>query len=257
MGDGSVLRDYVEIKDICHSLKITQTGFISTCLEDLVKSGFISRDYTWQISSGDVSRLSHFRLSDNYIRFYLKYIDRARLKIENNEFAFKSLASLPSWDIIMGLQFENLVLSNRMYIKNYLGIKPEEVIADNPFFQRKTNQYPGCQIDYLIQTKYNTLFACEIKFSREKIGANIIPKMQKKLEEGKLSLEDVIEQVKSMNSLGGFDKIKSMIPGLSSAKIPENALENQEAKIYKWEHIIKSMTSEEKTNPEILEKQIL
>ncbi len=80
-------------------------------------------------------------------------------------------------------------------------------------------------------------------------------KIQKKIEEGKLSLEDVIEQVKGMNQLGGFEKIKSMIPGFSSAKIPENLLENQEAKIAKWEHILKSMTAEEKANPELLEKQ--
>ena len=80
-------------------------------------------------------------------------------------------------------------------------------------------------------------------------------KIQKRVEEGKLSLEDVIEQVKSMNSMGGFEKIKSMVPGFGNAKIPENLLENQEAKISKWEHIIKSMTSEEKENPEILEKE--
>ena len=82
-------------------------------------------------------------------------------------------------------------------------------------------------------------------------------KIQKNLEEGKLTLDDVVEQVKSMGSLGGFDKIKSMIPGLSNikAKIPEGMLENQEAKVAKWEHIIKSMTLEEKTKPEILEKQ--
>jgi len=82
-------------------------------------------------------------------------------------------------------------------------------------------------------------------------------RIQKNIEEGKLTLDDVVEQVKSMGHLGGFDKIKSMIPGLSdiNAKIPENALENQEAKVAKWEHIIKSMTSKEKTNPEILEKQ--
>ncbi|MBU0894074.1 MAG: signal recognition particle receptor subunit alpha [Nanoarchaeota archaeon] len=77
-------------------------------------------------------------------------------------------------------------------------------------------------------------------------------KMQKALESGKLSLQDVIEQVKSMNSLGGFDKIKSMVPGLGNAKIPENALENQETKIAKWEHILKSMTKQEKENPDLL-----
>jgi signal recognition particle subunit SRP54 len=80
-------------------------------------------------------------------------------------------------------------------------------------------------------------------------------KMQKKLEEGKLSLEDVIEQVKSMNQIGGFDKIKGMIPGLGKAKIPENMLETQQEKISKWEHILKSMTPEERENPEIFDKQ--
>lgn len=80
-------------------------------------------------------------------------------------------------------------------------------------------------------------------------------KLQKKLEEGKLSLEDVIEQVKSMNELGGFGKIKSMIPGLGKAKIPDEALENQEKKVKKWEHLIKSMTKEERENPEIFDKE--
>lgn len=77
--------------------------------------------------------------------------------------------------------------------------------------------------------------------------------MQKRMEEGKLNLEDVIEQVKTMSSLGGLDKIKSMIPGLGNAKIPENVLESQEEKIKKWEHIVKSMTPEEKANPEIFD----
>jgi len=79
--------------------------------------------------------------------------------------------------------------------------------------------------------------------------------MQKRLEEGKLTLDDVIEQVKSMGSMGGFDKIKSMIPGLGNAKIPDEMLGTQEEKIKKWEHIVKSMTPEEKNNPEILKKQ--
>ncbi|OYT36291.1 signal recognition particle protein [Candidatus Pacearchaeota archaeon ex4484_71] len=80
-------------------------------------------------------------------------------------------------------------------------------------------------------------------------------KMQKKLEEGKISLEDVIEQVKSMNQMGGFDKIKSLIPGMASAKISDDVLKSQEEKVQKWEHIIKSMTSEERENPEVIQKQ--
>ena len=58
-------------------------------------------------------------------------------------------------------------------------------------------------------------------------------------------------------SLGGFEKIKGMIPGLAGIKdkIPEGIIEGQEGKIAKWDHMIKSMTLEEKENPEILEKQ--
>lgn len=171
-----------DIKGICNILNIRQTGFISEYLEDLVKSGFITRDYTWHIESGEVSKLSYFRLSDNYLRFYLKYIDKNYLRIENNEFAFKSLGSLPSWEGIMGLQFENLVLKNRKYIKTSLGVLPEEVISDNPFFQKTTSRYSGCQIDYLIQTKFGGLYICEVKFSKHPIMPTIIKEVKAKLD---------------------------------------------------------------------------
>jgi len=79
--------------------------------------------------------------------------------------------------------------------------------------------------------------------------------IQKNLMEGKLTLDDVVEQSKSMSQIGGFEKIKSLIPGFGKAKIPEGTLEKQENKISKWQHIIKSMTKEEKENPEIFEKE--
>ena len=82
-----------------------------------------------------------------------------------------------------------------------------------------------------------------------------IEKTQKHLEEGKLTLTDVVEQVKSMSAIGGFGKLKSLIPGLGKAKLPEEKLEQAEEKTKHWEHIIKSMTKEEIENPEILEKQ--
>jgi signal recognition particle subunit SRP54 len=78
-------------------------------------------------------------------------------------------------------------------------------------------------------------------------------KLESKIKKGKLSLNDVVDQVKSMNSLGGFSKIKNMIPGFNSAKISEETLENQNLKIAKWEHIIKSMTLYERENPEIFD----
>ena len=82
-----------------------------------------------------------------------------------------------------------------------------------------------------------------------------IEKTKKRLEEGKFTLDDMKEQLKTMHSVGSMDKIMSMIPGLGKANIPEGALNTQQEKVKSWEHAINSMTQEEKENPELLEKQ--
>lgn len=171
----------MELKEICEKIKVTQSGFMSNCLENLIKSGFITRDYTWHLDSNETSRLSYYRLSDNYIRFYLKYIDKNISKIEAGDFSLKSLSMLANWETILGLQFENLVLKNRNFIKDSLHIKPDEIISDNPFFQKKTSRIPGCQIDYLIHTKFSTLYVCEIKFKKNALDMEIIREMKEKL----------------------------------------------------------------------------
>ncbi|GIU68547.1 MAG: signal recognition particle protein [Candidatus Pacearchaeota archaeon] len=91
----------------------------------------------------------------------------------------------------------------------------------------------------------------------EKVKTAVGDKKQdlKKLESDLFTIEEFVDQAKKVGDLGGLEKIKSFIPGFSSAKIPEGLLENQEKRIEKWEHIIKSMTPEERKNPELLEKQ--
>jgi signal recognition particle subunit SRP54 len=82
-------------------------------------------------------------------------------------------------------------------------------------------------------------------------------RMQERLEQGKFTLLDVYEQVKSMNQLGSFDKLLNLIPGMSglSNKIPKDQIEKQEQKVKNWKNAIDSMTWEEIENPELLEKQ--
>ena len=63
----------------------------------------------------------------------------------------------------MGLQFENLVVNNKAIVRKAIGVPAEEIVFSNPYFQRTTKEQQGCQIDYLIQTRYNNLFVCEIK----------------------------------------------------------------------------------------------
>ena len=70
------------------------------------------------------------------------------------------------------------------YIWQVLGIKPEDILSENPFFQHKTTRQSGCQIDYMIQTRFGSLYVCEIKVSRHPVGYKIIDEVQEKI--GKL-----------------------------------------------------------------------
>lgn len=171
----------MEFGSICKALDYPKSGTLSEYLDDLIESGFITRDYTWWVKSGKSSKLSQFRLSDNYLRFYLKYVIPNRDRVLRDGFESLAVSSLPGWNAIMGLQFENLVLKNRKKIWERLGIRPEDIIADNPYFQKKTSTRKGCQIDYLIQTRFNTLFACEIKFSVNPLKSDILSEVKDKL----------------------------------------------------------------------------
>lgn len=173
-------------EEISGGLGKVRSGDLSEQLNDLIMGGFVKRDVIWQVNTGKMSNLSKYRLTDNYLRFALKYILPNKPLIEKDRFLGRSLRSLPGWDAIMGLQFENLVVNNHKQLIKLLGLNESDIIFDNPFFQRKTKRMPGCQIDYMIQTRHDTVFVCEIKFRREKMGAGIIEEMQEKLDRLKL-----------------------------------------------------------------------
>ena len=163
---------------ICDQLSREQSGVISRYLADLEASGFISRDYAWS-TKGTRTRLSKYRLKDNYLRFYLKYIDPVKEQIADNIYGTRPLERLPGWDSIIGLQFENLVLNNIPFLLQVLSISPTSVLNASPYFQNKTNRHKGCQIDLLIQTK-NTIYVAEIKL-RKKIPTAVIEEVREKI----------------------------------------------------------------------------
>lgn len=168
--------------EVASSLKLEPGGSLSLRLEELETAGFINRDFTWKLkNAGEDSRLSNYRISDNYTRFYLKYIAVNKARIKKGRFPDRGISFLPAWDSIMGLQFENLILNNRALILDLLNISPLDVLADGPFFQNRTKLQAGCQIDYLIQTKYNCLHLCEIKFRAKPLGLGIIKEVSEKL----------------------------------------------------------------------------
>ncbi len=197
------------LEAIYQKLNIEKSGVITEYLDDLIKSGFIQRDFTWNLSNQKRSKLSQYRISDNYLRFYIKNIEPHKEQVIRGNF------QLSSWENIMGLQFENLVLNNRNAIKHILNIAPNEVVYDNPFFQKKTKLQPGCQIDYLIQTKFNTLYICEIKFSKNLISSEVIHDVNEKINRLKIPKHITCRSVlihvngvtENVSTHGNFSKI--------------------------------------------------
>lgn len=173
-----LLHQSLTVKEIMEQLNRSKGGDLSHYLEELHLFGFLSRDYSWHLKEGKPTATSRFRLSDNYVRFYLKYIEPVKQQILRGDYQHLPAA----WSSILGLQFENLVIANRHSLYAALRIPLEELVIANPYFQTATKRRQGCQIDFLIQTRYNQLYVCEIKFSKREIEGEVVQEVQQKID---------------------------------------------------------------------------
>lgn len=170
-----------EYNEIAKGIDYSSSGLLSDYLNELIEAGYVNRSFSWEFKTGKERKMSLYRLSDNYLRFYYKYIQPKLSLIQKGQYQQTAISALPGWNSFMGFQFEALVLNNRTEIQKKLRLLPEDIIADDIFYQRKTKLLPGCQIDYLIQTRVNTLFVCEIKFSQNEIKTSVIQSVKDKI----------------------------------------------------------------------------
>jgi hypothetical protein len=167
-----------ELGELCEKLGVQPTGGFSRKLQILAQSGFLARDYVWG-GSRKKAKFSKFRLKDNYLRFYLKYIEPKKHLIEQGLYEDLFLEDLPEWNTIIGFQFENLVLNHLSAVQSLLGISPSSLLSAAPYFQKKTKRQKACQIDLLIQCRY-AIYVCEIKFG-QKISPEAIDEVSEKI----------------------------------------------------------------------------
>jgi AAA+ ATPase superfamily predicted ATPase len=143
-------------------------------------SGFIKRDFNYDLK-GKKQGQSRYRLKDNYLRFYFKYVEPNKEKILNKNFNFESVYQFSNWETTVGLQFENLILQNLPELYKLLDLKTFNIVAASPYSQKKTARTKGaCQIDILITTEHKTIYLCELKV-RDKITPNVINEVQQKI----------------------------------------------------------------------------
>jgi len=167
--------------EIAKKLKVETGGTLSKRIKDLESLGFIERYFSWNIASSMSGKQSIYRISDNYTRFYLKYVRPNIARIKNSAFPDRGLDFLPAWTSIMGLQFENLINNNRSKIFELLGIDPRDIIYTDPYFQTKNSKQAACQIDLLIQQRFKSIYVCEIKFQSQEVGLSVTKELDKKI----------------------------------------------------------------------------
>lgn len=169
------------LKEIRQHIAFPHSGALSAFMQNLITAGFVEKGQLWSFKTHKALKQSLYRVSDPYLRFYLKVIEPHLDKITLGEFKEVAISTIPGLNEHMGLQLESLLLQNRPLLLKALGITPIDIVRSGPYRQQASTTQKGCQIDYLIQTTTNTLFVCEFKFRKREISSDIIQEMQDKI----------------------------------------------------------------------------
>jgi len=208
-----IIKGHKNPTEIAVAISHPYNGDFAQYLDTLVESGFLSRDFTWAIRDYKQSKLAQLRISDNFLRFYLKIIWPLKPRIQKLPL---KISSIKNWESLLGLQFENLIHKNYLHLLTHLQISPSDVLQIGPYFQNKTTKQEGVQIDLLIQTKLNLLYNVEIKI-RRRLDTDVIRECQRKnkaINKGKnFSLRNILvycgELSSSLEESDFFDKMIS------------------------------------------------
>ncbi len=188
---GDILRLLVEgsmtCSEIAERLGQIRGGGLSSVLQELEDAGFVSSDRGYNPETGKRARQGFYRLSDNYVRFFLKYVEPNIDEIRNGQYEFIALSMLPGWDKMLGLAYENLVVNHAVSLLPKFHLQGVPVLSAVPYIRRGgRNGERGVQIDLLIQTR-RSVHVIEVRH-RQEIGEEVEADVREKCR--KLNLPD-------------------------------------------------------------------
>jgi AAA+ ATPase superfamily predicted ATPase len=125
-------------------------GSFTRALEELIASGFVSK----YVALDKKSKNTLFRLTDEYARFYLKYIEPNK---NQGEHFWKTLFQSQSYISWAGFNFESICLKHITQIKKALKIEGIHSVSSS--WSAK-----GAQVDLVIKRNDHWINLCEIKF---------------------------------------------------------------------------------------------
>jgi hypothetical protein len=163
------------LDEIALKLKFTSGGGMKSYLENLEKALFVTSYIPYNKKAN--SKLKKYKLTDEYLRFYFKYIEPHVKLISTNQTRnlFEQLVK-PVWNSWMGFAFENYCLKNAMYLAKIMGFE-DRVVQWGPYFKRGDK---GFQIDLIYLRNDRVVTLCEIKYYDKKVPITVIHEVQNK-----------------------------------------------------------------------------
>ncbi len=148
-------------------------------LVDLEEAGFIVSFLTY----GHRKRGIYYRLVDEYVFFYLKWIEpfkKTSKKIGKASWA--SLRNSPSWKSWAGYAFETICIKHIDQIRRALNL--EDSALATPWKHEGKGEEEGAQIDLLFNRSDDSMTICEIKYTEEpfKIDKDYYKELRRKIE---------------------------------------------------------------------------
>jgi AAA+ ATPase superfamily predicted ATPase len=170
------LRDQPKtLEEIALKLKMPSGGGVKVYLDNLEKAFFVTSYIPY--NKQPHSKLKKYKLTDEYLRFYFKYVEpNIRLITANRTRNLFSQLVKPFWSSWLGFAFENFCLKNAMYLAEIMGFE-DHVIQWGPYFQRDDE---GFQIDLIYLRNDRVLTLCEIKYYEKEVPITVVHEVKRK-----------------------------------------------------------------------------
>jgi len=189
-------------KEITEKMGKKGGGSLKKVLTQLEKAelieSFVPFEYGW------TTKFRKYRLSDEFLRFYFKYMEPNMTAIKNRNNAANSnlfeKVSKENLKIWFGFAFERFCLKHSWYLALRMGFA-NEVLYASPYFKRDDSKF---QIDLLYKRVDNVIVVCEIKYHNDLVSAAVIKEVSRKIE--LLDLPKGYSVEKALISLHGPDK---------------------------------------------------
>ena len=167
------------LKELSAATGSYSNGHLSDALDELREAGFIDSDEGLNPCTARSVREVRYRICDNYVRFYLKFIRPRITSIRSGSLGKFDVTALPGWNATLGLQFECLVRNNLPQLLPLIGMGSTVVTSVAPYSRNEGKRGSGLQIDLLVQTS-RSVCVVEIK-RRSRIAASVEDDVREKV----------------------------------------------------------------------------